>query len=124
MLFRQCWIAVTSAARIGQTERIDFRFGMGRRKNIVLAVAIAASGGISVSVHAGAAMNTVRISLSDLRVTLRALHTLELGRVRNLSDIAVTGGARQRPVHRFGKALPINGQRDLFPVPFLLEAGR
>ena len=124
MLFRQSWIAVAGAARIGQAERIDFRLGIGRRKNIVFAVAIAASGGITVAVHAGAAMNTVCINLGDFRMALLALRPLEFGRVRDLLDIAVTRGARQWRVRGFRKTLPISGRRDLFPVSFLLEAGR
>ena len=121
MLFRQFRIAVTGAAGVGQLQRIDFRLGVGRLHNVVLAVTVAARRCVSVAVELRTAMNTCAVHFGNLSMALRALNGFDLRGVGNLRNIAMTGRARQRRMHGLGKTLRIDSQGDFFPLAFLFQ---
>jgi len=123
MLFRQFRIAVTGAAGVGQLQRIDFRLGMGRLHNIVLAMAVTASRGISITVCTRLSMQALGVNLGGIRVTGGALDRLQFSGVGNLRNIAMTGHARQRRMYGLGKTLRIDGQGNFLPAAFFFQAG-
>jgi hypothetical protein len=90
----------------------------------MLPVTIAAFGRISVSVHAGAAVNACGVNVGNLGVALCALHPFQIRGVRNFRNIAVAGRARQRAVHGLGKPLGIYRKRNFLSLPLFLKPGR
>src|SRR5512136_2270246 len=80
VLLSQGRIAVAGAAGIRQLKGINFRLRIRWRDDVMLAVAIAASRRVPVAVPSGAAMDAIGVGLSYLRVTLSAVHPLEIRR--------------------------------------------
>jgi len=123
MPFRQFRIAVAATAGVGQLQGVDFRFGMGRLHDVVLAMTAAAGSRVPVAVALRAAMNARLVIGGGLPMALCALNGFEFRGVGNLRNIAMTGRARQWRMHGLGKTLWIDGQGNFFSLAFLFQAG-
>src|SRR3989304_4004451 len=101
-------ITVAAAASPRQVQRIHPRLQMTLRQDFVAPVAVGARGGVPVSLGVGPAVHALGVNLKGLGMTGRALDTLGLSGVRNLRDVAMTGGTSQRRVDGSGKALGVD----------------
>ena len=81
-----------------------------------VSVTARASGGFGKTLRARASMNALRVRLHAVSMTGLALDRLQFGRMRNLSDVAVTGGAFKNPVNGWLEALLLDLERDCLSV--------
>ena len=69
-------------------------------------------------------MNTVRVGLNLPCVTCRAIHRLDLRRVRKLNYIGVASGAAERAVNGAGEHFFVDLQRNSLSIPLFLQPRR
>lgn len=89
---------------------------------VSVSVTARASGGFGKTLRARASMNALRVRLHAVSMTGLALDRLQFGRMRNLSDVAVTGGAFKNPVNGWLEALLLDLERDCLSVLDLLHS--
>lgn len=87
-----------------------------------VSVTARANGGFGKTLRARSSMNALRVRLHAVSMTGLAWDGLQFGRMRNLSDVTVTGGACKSAVNGWLEALLLDLERDCLSVLDLLHS--